>query len=103
MQRLSLAVVALLLLIGPAADAVDHEGARRFAIAVGVGSFGEQSSDLMRRKVGRSGCTVGSDVGWMWKLTGDLFTVDTTPDSPYSGTTVAHEGINILIDLSYHF
>jgi hypothetical protein len=245
-QRLSTAVVTLLLLIGPAAEAVDHEGARRFAISVGVGSFGEQGSDLMRRKdgepgnpiigwktsdqvaaalafdaspgltvdlsyvrldydfgtdlvmtepngevvsaqiatgsmdevrltvmldvdllgdhptyyvspqrqakwrfamfaaaamtkarevdvadagrqllgieaidagqqssagmgarldyrLGRSGCTIGSDVGWMWKLTGDLFTVKTTPDSPYSGTTVAHEGINILIDLSYHF
>lgn len=57
----------------------------------------------MDYRLGRSGCTIGADVGWMWKLTGDLFTVNTTPDSPYSGTTVAHEGLNFLINLAYHF
>ena len=51
----------------------------------------------------RSGFTIGADVGWMWKLTGDLFTVNTTTDSPYLGTTVAHEGLNFLVNLSYHF
>jgi hypothetical protein len=246
MQRPLLAFVAVLMLIGPAAQAGDHEGAKRFAISVGVGAFDEQGSDLMRRKdgepgnpiigwmgsdqvgagfaydlrpgltvdlsyvrldydfgtplamtepedgelggtqiatgsmdeyrltvmldmemlgadptyyvspqrkskfrfavfaaaamtkardvdvadagrqqlgiesvdtgrqssagfgarldyrLGRSGCTIGADVGWMWKLTGDLFTVNTTPDSPYTGTTVAHEGLNFLVNLSYH-
>jgi len=245
MRRLSLALVAVVLLIGPAAQAGDHDGARRFALSVGVGTFDEQGSDLMLRKDGepgnpivgwmgsdqvaaalafdvrpgltvdlsyarldydfgsdlvmtesdgeltstqiatgtmdeyrltlmldvdllgddptyyvspqrksrwrfavfvaaamtkagdvevadagrqllgiegidtggqssagfgarmdyrlwRSGCTVGADVGWMWKLNGDLFTVNTTSDSPYLGTTVAHEGLNFLIGLSYH-
>jgi hypothetical protein len=246
MQRFSLALVVVLLLIGPAARAGDHEGARRFTVSVGVGSFDEQGSDVMLRKdgapgnpiigwmgsgqvaaalaydlrpgltvdlsyarldydfgsdlvmtepdgelmstqiatgsmdeyrltvlfdmdllgdhptyyvspqrktkwrfamfaaaamtkardvdvaddgrqllgiesidtggqssaglgarmdyrLGRSGCTIGADVGWMWKLSGDLFTVNTTPDSPYSGTTVAHEGLNFLANLAYHF
>jgi hypothetical protein len=39
----------------------------------------------------------------MWRLSGDLFTVNTTPDSPYSGTAVEHEGLNFFMDLSYHF
>jgi len=246
MRRLSLAVVAVVLLIGPAARAGDHEGARRFAISVGVGAFDEQGSDVMLRKdggpgnpiigwmgsgqvaaalafdllpgltvdlgyarldydfgsdlvmtepggefastqiatgnmdeyrltvmfdmdmlgdnptyyvspqrkskfrfavfaavamtktgdvnvadagrellgidsidtgsqssagfggrmdyrLGRSGFTIGADVGWMWKLTGDLFTVNTTTDSPYLGATVAHEGLNFLVNLSFHF
>ncbi|MDH3816217.1 MAG: hypothetical protein OEV48_17110 [Acidobacteriota bacterium] len=246
MQRLSLALVALLLLIGQAAQAGDHQGAKRFALSVRVGAFDEQGSDVMRRKdgepgnpiigwmgseqvagalaydvrpgltvdlsyvrldydfgsdlavtepdgefvstqiatgsmeeyrltvmldiellgdhptyyvspqrktrgrfavfasaaitkardvdvadagrqllgiegidmgrqssagfgarmdyrLGRSACTIGAEVGWMWRLNGDLFTVNTTPDSPYSGTTVEHEGLNFLIDLSYHF
>ncbi len=246
MRRLSLAVVVLLLLIGPAAEAGDHEGARRFAISVGAGAFDELGSDVMLRKdgepgnpiigwmgsdqvaaalaydvlpgltvdlsyarldydfgtdlvttesylgslntqiatgsmneyrltvmfdvdmlgdhptyyvspqrksrfrfavfvaasmttagdvdvadagnqllgiesidtgsqssaglgarmdyrLGRSGFTIGADVGGMWKLTGDLFTVNTTPDSPYQGTTVAHEGLNFLVDLAFHF
>jgi len=246
MRRLSLAVVAVVLLIGPAARAGDHEGARRFAISVGVGSFDEQGSDVMLRKdggpgnpiigwmgsgqvaaalafdllpgltvdfgygrldydfgsdlvmtepggefastriatgsmdeyrlrvtldmdllgdaptyyispqrkakwrfavyaaaamtkardvevadagrqllgiedidtgsqssagigarmdyrLGRSGFTIGADVGWMWKLSGDLFTVTTAPDSPYTGTTVSHQGLNFLIDLGFHF
>jgi hypothetical protein len=247
MRRLSLALVAVLLLIGPEARAGDHDGARRFAISLGVGTFDEQGSDLMLRKdgepgnpiigwmgsdqiaasfaydvrpgltvdlsydrldydfgtplamtepedgelggtqiatgsmdeyrlavlldmdllsdaptyyispqrkskfrfavfaaiamtkprdvdvadagrellgiegietgsqssagfgaqmdyrLGRSGCTIGADVGWMWKLSGDLFTVNTTPDSPYAGTTVAHEGLDFLFHLAYHF
>jgi hypothetical protein len=28
--------------------------------------------------------------------------VDTTPDSPYSGATVDHQGLNFLIGVSYH-
>jgi len=246
MQRWPLALVALLLLIGPAAQAGDHEGARRFAFRVGFGAFDERDSDVMLRKdgepgnpiigwaaseqvaaafafdvrpgltvglsyarldydfgadlvmtepdgefvsaqiatgsmdeyrltvmldidllsdhptyfvspqrkakwrsavyaaaamtnardvdvadsgrqllgiegidaarqssagigarfdyrLGRSGCTIGADLGLMWKLSGDLFTVNTAPDSAYSGTTVAHEGINFLINLAYHF
>ena len=246
MQRLSLALVALLLVVPTAAQAGDHEGARRFAISVGAGTFDEQGSDVMLRKdgepgnpiigsmgsdqvaaalaydvrpgltvdlsyvrldfdfgtdlvmtesylglmptqiatgnmdefrltvmldmdllgdhptyyvspqrksrfrfavfaavamtnagdvdvadagrellgvesidtgsqssagfgarmdyrLGRSGFTIGADVGWMWKLTGDLFTVNTTPDSPYTGATVAHEGLNFLINLAFHF
>ena len=246
MQRLSLVLVALLSLIGPAAQAGDHEGARRFAISIGIGTFDEQGSDVMLRKdggpgnpiigwmgseqvaaalaydvrpgltvdlsfarldydfgtdlvmtdpdsefvstqiatgsmdeyrltvmldmallgdhptyyvspqrktrwrfamfaaaamtkargvhvadagrellgiddidtgdqssagfgarmdyrLGSSGFTIGTNVGWMWRLSGDLFTVNTTPDSPYSGTTVAHEGLNFLANLAYHF
>jgi hypothetical protein len=246
MRRLSLALVAVLLLIGPEARAGDHDGARRVAIGVGVGTFDEQGSDLMLRKdgepgnpiigwmgsdqvaadfaydlgpgltvdlsyarldydfgtdlvmtepgggfastqiatgsmdeyrlavlldidllgdhptyyvspqrkskwrfavfaavamtttgdvnvadagrellgiegietgsqssagvgaqmdyrLGRSGFTIGADVGWMWKLSGDLFTVNTTSDSPYAGTTVAHEGLDFLFNLAYHF
>ena len=67
---------------------------------------GDQSSAgfgaRMDYRLGRSACTIGADVGWMWKVSGDLFTVNTTPDSPYSGTTVGHEGLNFLIGLSYH-
>ncbi len=246
MRRLSFAVVALMLLIGPAAWAGDHDGARRFAISVGVGAFDEQGSGIMLRKdgepgnpiigwtgsdqvaaafaydvspgltvdlsyarldydfgtdlvttesylgslstqiatggmdeyrltvmfdmdmlgdhptyyvspqrkskwrfamflavsmttagdvdvaetgrellgiesidtgsqssagfgaqfdyrLGRSGFTIGADVGWMWKLSGDLFTVNTTTGSPYQGTTLAHEGLNFLVDLAFHF
>jgi hypothetical protein len=137
MQRWLLALVALLLLIGPAAQAGDHEGARRFAFSVGFGSFDERDSDVMLRKDGepgnpiigwatseqvaaafafdvRPGLTVdlsyarldydfGADLGLMWKLSGDLFAVNTAPNSAYSGTTVAHEGIDFLIDLAYHF
>ncbi len=246
MRRLSLAVVALMVLIGPAVWAGDHDGARRFAISVGIGTFDEQGSDIMLRKdgepgnpivgwmgsdqvaaafaydlrpgltvdlsyarldydfgtdlittgsylepsstqiatgnmdeyrltvmfdmdmlgenptyfvspqrtskwrfamflavsmttagdvdmaetgrellgiesidtgsqsaagfgaqfdyrLGRSGFTIGADVGWMWKVTGDLFAVNTTPDSPYQGTTLAHEGLNFLVDLAFHF
>jgi hypothetical protein len=245
MRRLSLALVALLLLIEPAAQAGDYQGAKRFAISVGVGSFDEQGSDVMLRKdgepgnpiigwmgsdqvagavgydvrpgltvdlsyarldydfgsdlvmtgpdgefastqiatgsmdeyrlavmldmellgdrptyyvspqrkarwrfavfaaaavtkardvdvadagrqllgiegidkgrqssagfgarmdyrLGRSACTIGADVGWMWRLNGDLFTVNTTPDSPYLGTRVEHQGLNFMIWLSYH-
>jgi hypothetical protein len=246
MRRLSLVFVAVLLLIGPVAEAGDHDGARRFAVSIGLGSFDEQGSDVMLRKdgepgnpivgwtgsdqvaaglsydflpgltvdlsyarldydfgsdlvmtepggelvttqiatgtmneyrltvifdmdmlgdhptyyvspqrtskwrfamyaavsmtqagdidvadagrellgidsidagdqssaglgarfdyrLGRSGFTIGADVGWMWKLSGDLFTVNTAPDSPYRGTTVAHEGLNFLVDLAFSF
>jgi hypothetical protein len=246
MRRLSLVFVAVLLLIGPVAEAGDHDGARRFAVSIGVGSFDEQGSDIMLRKdgepgnpivgwtgsdqiaaglsydflpgmtvdlsyarldydfgtdlittdsylgslntqiatgsmdeyrltvmfdmdmlgdhptyyvspqrkskwrfamyaavsmtqagdvdvadagrellgidsidagdqssagfgarfdyrLGRSGFTIGANVGWMWKLSGDLFTVNTAPDSPYRGTTVAHEGLNFLVDLAFSF
>jgi hypothetical protein len=54
-------------------------------------------------RLGRSSWTIGADIGWMWRLSGDLFTVNTTPDSPYSGTAVEHEGLNFFMDLSYHF
>lgn len=246
MRQLSLVLVALLLLIGPVAGAGDHQGARRFAISVGVGAFDEQGSDAMLRKdgepgnpivgwmgsdqvaaafsfdvrpgltvdlgyarldydfgsdlvttepdgelvptqiatgsmdeyrltvmfdmdllgddptyyispqrktkwrfavfaaaamtkasdvdvadpgrqllgiesittgrqssagigarmdyrLGRSRFTIGATVGWLWKLNGDLFTVNTTPNSPYLGTTVSHEGLNFILDLAYHF
>jgi hypothetical protein len=53
-------------------------------------------------RLGRSAFSIGTDVGWMWALSGDLFTVNTTPDSPYSGTTVDHQGLNFLIGVSYH-
>jgi opacity protein-like surface antigen len=245
MQRLALTLIALLLLIGPLAQAGDHPGAKRFAITIGIGSFDEQGSDVMLRKdaepgnpivgwkgsdqvgaglgydvlpgvtldlsyarldydfgtdvvttqtegefvstqiatgsmdeyrltvmldmdllsdhptyyvspqrkakwrfavfsavaftqardvnvadagrqllgiddidtgsqssagfgarmdyrFGRSAVTIGADVGWMWKLSGDLFTITTTPDSLYSGTTLRHQGLNFVIGLSYH-
>jgi hypothetical protein len=57
----------------------------------------------MDYRLGRSGVTVGANMGWMWRLSGDLFTVNTTSDSPYSGTSVGHEGLDFLMDLSYHF
>lgn len=57
----------------------------------------------MNYRLGRSPCTIGADVGWMWKVNGDLFTVNTTPESPYSGTTVSHQGLNFLIGVAYHF
>jgi len=55
MQRMSLALVFVLLLIGPEARAGDHEGAKRLAISVGIGSFDEQGSDVMRQKDGAPG------------------------------------------------
>ena len=130
MQRLSLTLVALLLLIEPVAQAGDHPGAKRFAITIGIGSFDEQGSDVnvadtgrqllgvddidtgsqssagfgarIDYRFGRSACTIGANVGWMWKLSGDLFTITTTPDSLYSGTTLRHQGLNFVIGLSYH-
>jgi hypothetical protein len=54
-------------------------------------------------RLGRSGFTIGAGVGWMWKLSGDLFTVNTTPDSPYRGTTLSHQGLNFLVDLAFSF
>jgi hypothetical protein len=56
----------------------------------------------MNYRLGRSPCTIGADVGWMWRVNGDLFTVNTTPESPYSGTTVSHQGLNFLIGVAFH-
>ena len=61
MQRWSLALVTLVLLIGPAAQAGDHEGARRFAFSVGFGSFDERDSDVMLRKDGEPANPI---IGW---------------------------------------
>jgi hypothetical protein len=61
MQRWSLALVCLLLLIGPAAEAGDHECARRFALSVGFGSFDERDSDVMLREDGEPG---NPTIGW---------------------------------------
>lgn len=67
---------------------------------------GDQSSAgigaRMDYRLGRSAWTIGSSVGWMWKVNGELFSVNTTPDSPYSNTTVQHQGLNFLIGVGCH-
>jgi len=57
----------------------------------------------MDYRIGRSNFTIGADLGWMWRVSGDLFRVSTAPDSAYSGTTLDHEGLDFLLDLSWHF
>lgn len=47
--------------------------------------------------------SVGANLGWMFQVGGDLFTVNTAPDSPYLGTRLGHEGLDFLVDVSYHF
>ena len=82
------------------------DGGRQLLGIEGIDATRQSSAGIGARfdyRLGRLGCTIGADLGLMWKLSGDLFTVNTTPDSPYSGTTVAHEGIDFLIDLAYHF
>jgi hypothetical protein len=54
-------------------------------------------------RLGRSGLTVGSSVGWMWCVSGDLITLRTSDESPYAGSTLQHEGLDFLLDLSFHF
>lgn len=85
---------------------VDVAAAGRELLGIESIEMGDQSSAglgaRMNYRLGRSGVTVGADVGWMWRVNGDLFTVTTTPDSPYSGTVVEHQGLNFLIGLSYH-
>jgi hypothetical protein len=82
------------------------DGGRQLLGIEGIGTGSQNSAGFGARmdyRLGRSGFTIGADVGWMWTVSGDLFTVYTTPDSPYSGTTVAHEGLDFLIDLGFHF
>jgi len=56
----------------------------------------------MNYRLGRSPCTIGADVGWMWRVNGDLFSVNTTPESQYSGTTVRHQGLNFVFGVAFH-
>jgi hypothetical protein len=89
------------------ASEVDVAEAGRELFGIQDIDTGRQSSAglgaRMDYRLGRSGFTIGADVGWMWRLSGDLFRVNTTPDSPYSGTAVEHEGLNFLLGLAYHF
>ena len=68
---------------------------------------GRQSSlGLLARfdyRLGSSGLTVGSSVGWMWCVSGDLITLHTSDESPYASATLQHEGLDFLLDLSFHF
>lgn len=71
-----------------------------------VNTGGQTSLGLGARvdyRLGRSRVTIGADLRWMWAVGGDLFTVVTSADSPYAGTTLEHEGFDVLLDLSFHF
>lgn len=57
----------------------------------------------MDYRIGRSAFTIGADLGWLWKVSGDLFVVTTTPDSSYGGAALEHEGLDFLLEVSYHF
>lgn len=92
--------------ITTAGDVDVAEAGRELLGVEGIDTGRQTSAGIAARldyRLGRSAVTVGANVGWMWRLSGDLFTVTTTPDSPYSGTAVEHEGLDFLIDLSYHF
>lgn len=101
--RFALVVAAAMTTVG---DVDVTEAARGLLGIDGIDTGRQSSAGAGARfdyRLGRSAVTVGASVGWMWSLSGDLFTVNTMLESPYAGTAVDHEGLDFLMDLSYHF